>query len=289
MKKNTRIKESKSRILFRIINGFMLFLVCAIVIVPIWNVLITSLAEDKDVLGGTYLLWPKSLTLKNYITVLKSNYMQGLKNSLFVAFVGTAFSMVLTVPFGYALAQKRLIGRKIILKMVSFTMVFHSGIIPSYILIKNLGLIDTYASLILPFGLTTYNLILVRNFMGSISDSLVESAKLDGCNDYTALIHIILPLSMPILAAVTLFYFVGYWNRYTDVVLYINSGSKYTLQVLLRSLMFDGDTALAEAGRTVYDNTKRAVMVLGMLPVMIIYPFVQKHFVSGLMVGAVKE
>lgn len=288
MAKKSGIRESNARIAFRIINGLLLLGVCVVVVIPIWNVLITSFAEDKDVMGNAYLLWPKSFTAANYIKVLNSGYMRGMYTSLFVAAVGTVFAMALTVPLGYALAQKKLIGRSIIMKIITLTMVFDAGIMPFYILIKNLGMIDTYAALIIPFGISTFNLLIVKNYMTSLPDSLVESAKLDGCNDYTALIRIVLPLSLPILAAVTLFYFVSYWNRYTEVVMFINSNEKYTLQVMLRSLVFQSDGSLGD-GNVVYNNMKMAVMVLGMLPVLVIYPFVQKHFVSGLMLGSVKE
>lgn len=288
MKKNTgAIKESTSRKVFLVINRILLAMICLIVIIPIWNVIITSFAEDKDVMGSAYLLWPKSFTIKNYVKILNSGYMKGLYNSLFVAVSGTLMAMVLTVPLGYALAQKKLLFRNVIMKLITLTMVFDAGIMPFYILIKQLNLIDSYWALILPFAISTFNLIIVKNFMTSIPESLIESAQLDGCNDYTTIVRIVLPLSLPIIAAVTLFYFVSYWNRYTEVVMFINSNTKYTLQVMLRSLVFQSDGTLGE-GSVVYNNMKMAVMVLGMLPVLIIYPFVQKHFVSGLMLGSVK-
>lgn len=283
-----KIKESGSRKIFRLFNTFFLILVCIIVVIPIWNVVVTSFAQDQDVMGGVYLLLPKSFTLKSYIRVINSGYMRGFWNSMIVAVSGTALAMAVTVPMGFALAQKKLIGRKLIMRLISITLVFDAGIMPFYILIKTLGLIDTRLSLILPFAVSTFNLIIVKNYMSSIPESLIESAKLDGCNDFMILIKIVLPLAVPILSAVMLFYFVSFWNRYTEAVMFINNSSKYTLQVMLRALVFQSDGSLGE-GNVVYDNTKMAVMVLGMLPVLIIYPFVQKHFVSGLMLGGVKE
>ncbi len=274
-----KIRESRSRRIFRIFNALFLSLICVIVVIPIWNVIVTSFAEDKDVMGGVYLLFPKSFTLKNYVKVLNSGYMRGFWNSMFTAVVGTAVAMLVTVPMGYALAQKKLIGRKIIMRLISITLVFDAGIMPFYILIKTLGMIDSRWSLILPFAI---------NFMTSIPESLIESAKLDGCNDFMTLVKIVLPLSVPILSAVMLFYFVSFWNRYTEAVMFINNSSKYTLQVMLRALVFQSDGSLGE-GNIVYDNMKMAVMVLGMLPVLVIYPFVQRYFVSGLMLGGVKE
>ena len=282
------IRESSARKVFRFFNVLFLTMVCVIVVIPIWNVLITSLAEDKDVMGGVYLLYPKSLTFKCYTRVLNSGYMRGFRNSLFIASVGTVLAMTITTPVGYALAQKQLVGRNVIMKLISITLVFDAGIMPLYVLIRILGLIDNRWALILPFMLSTFNLIIVKNFMMSIPTSFVESAWLDGCNDLMALIRIVIPMSVPILAAVTLFYFVSFWNRYTEAVMFINNSSKYTLQVMLRALIYQSDGSLGE-GNIVYDNTKMAVMVLGMLPVMIIYPFVQRYFVTGLMLGGVKE
>ena len=285
---HNKIRESNARKIFRVFNALFLAIVCIIVIIPIWNVIITSFAEDKDVMGGVYLLIPKSFTLGNYVRILNSGYMRGFWNSMFVAVVGTVLAMLITVPLGYALAQKKLIGRKIIMRLISITLVFDAGIMPFYILIKNLGLIDSRWSLIIPFMISTFNLIIVKNYMTSIPDSLIEAAKLDGCNDLMTLIRVVIPLSVPILSAVMLFYFVAFWNRYTEAVMFINNSSKYTLQVMLRSLVFQSDGSLGE-GNIVYDNMKMAVMVLGMLPVLVIYPFVQRYFVSGLMLGGVKE
>ncbi|MBQ9325651.1 MAG: carbohydrate ABC transporter permease [Clostridia bacterium] len=284
--KNT-IRESGARKTFRVFNVLFLTLICVVVVIPIWNVLITSLAKDQDVMGGVFLIVPPSLTFQSYARVLHSGYMRGFWNSMYVALIGTACAMTITVPLGFALAQKRLIARNFFMKLVSLTLVFDAGIMPLYVLIRSLGLIDNRWSLILPFMLSSFNLIIVKNFMMSIPESFVESAWLDGCNDLMALVRIVIPMSVPILAAVTLFYFVSFWNRYTEAVMFINNSSKYTLQVMLRALIYQSDGSLGE-GNVVYDNTKMAVMVLGMLPVMLIYPFVQRHFVSGLMLGGVK-
>ena len=281
------IKDSNGRKAFRIINVLVLAFICLIFIIPIWNVLITSFAQDIDVMGNDYLLLPHSFTLQNYTRVLGSGYMGAFKNSLLVAVAGTILSMCMTVPMGFALAQKELIGRNILMKAIVFTMVFDAGIMPFYIVVRELGLINSMGAIIFPVALSTFNLIIIKNFMTSIPTSLLESATLDGCNDLMILVRIVLPLSVSIIAAVTLFYFVSYWNRYFEVIMFINDSRKYTLQVVLRGLMFESDESLG-GGTYVYNNLKMAVMVLGMLPVLIIYPFVQKHFVSGLMLGGVK-
>ena len=282
------IKETNGRKVFNWINRIFLLVICLAIIVPIWNVLITSVAVDKDVMGSDYLLVPHSFTLKNYQRVLQSGYMQAFKNSIFVAFVGTALSMLISLPLGYALSRKELVGRNFWMKMLSFTLVFDVRIMPFYIVVKSLHLINSMAAIIVPVAVSTFNVIIIKNYMTSIPESLVESARLDGCNDVVILVKIIIPLSISIIAAVVLFYFVSYWNRYFEVIMFINDGRKYTLQVVLRSLMFESDESLG-GGNYVYNNTKMAVMVLGMLPVLIIYPFVQKYFVTGIMVGGIKE
>lgn len=282
------IKETNGRKVFNWINRIFLLVICLAIIVPIWNVLITSVAVDKDVMGSDYLLVPHSFTLKNYQRVLQSGYMQAFKNSIFVAFVGTALSMLISLPLGYALSRRELVGRNFWMKMLSFTLVFDVGIMPFYIVVKSLHLINSMAAIIVPVAVSTFNVIIIKNYMTSIPESLVESARLDGCNDVVILVKIIIPLSISIIAAVVLFYFVSYWNRYFEVIMFINDGRKYTLQVVLRSLMFESDESLG-GGNYVYNNTKMAVMVLGMLPVLIIYPFVQKYFVTGIMVGGIKE
>lgn len=285
---NSTIRETKGRKVFNWINRIILALICLVIIIPIWNVLITSVAVDRDVMGTDYILVPHSFTLKNYQRVLQSGYMQAFRNSIFVAVVGTALSMFISLPLGFAISRRELVGRSFWLKMLTFTLVFDVGIMPFYIVVKSLHLINTMAAIIIPVSVSTFNVIIIKNYMSSIPESLVESARLDGCNDLVILVRIIIPLSISIIAAVVLFYFVSYWNRYFEVIMFINDGRKYTLQVVLRSLMFESDESLG-GGNYVYNNTKMAVMVLGMLPVLVIYPFIQKYFVTGLMVGGIKE
>jgi putative aldouronate transport system permease protein len=281
------IKESAGRKVFNVCNIIILALVVISIVIPIWNVLITSFAMDKDVVGNDYLLVPHSFTLENYYRVLHSGYMQAFRNSLFVAVVGTALSIVISIPLGFALSRKNLVGRKFLMGMLTFTLVFDVGIMPFYVVVRSLHMINKMAAIIVPVAVSTFNVIIIKNYMSAIPESLIESARLDGCNDYGVLLRIVLPLSVSIIAAVTLFYFVNYWNRYFEVIMFINDSRKYTLQVVLRSLMFEADDSLG-GEHYVYSNTKMAVMVLGMVPVLVIYPFIQKHFVSGLMIGSVK-
>ncbi|MFZ5988741.1 MAG: carbohydrate ABC transporter permease [Bacillota bacterium] len=287
MIKNGIIKAGLGRKAFNIFNGVFLTLVCLAVSVPLIMVIVTSLSPDEIVAKQGYVLIPKSITFKNYLQIFNSGYMPAFYNSLFVTACATVFSMIMTVTMGYAMAQKSLPGRKFIIRFVITTMVLDAGIIPFYLVVRQLGMIDSYLALIIPSAISTYNLILVKNYMSSIPESIIESARLDGCSEIGILARIVLPVSIPIIAAVTLFYAVAHWNTYFNVVMFINDSSKYTLQVLLRQLIFQSESAVSSV--SALNNFKMSVMIMTMLPVLILYPFIQKYFISGIMLGSVKE
>jgi putative aldouronate transport system permease protein len=250
-------------------------------------VVITSLSSNEVAAREAFVLVPKGIDLASYIAVFSSGgYLRSFIRSIWIALVATALSMVISTTMAYALAQKDLIWRNAFFNIVLLTMIVDGGIIPFYIVVRNLGMINTYWSLIIPTAVSTYNLILMRNFFRTIPESLLESARLDGANEFGILAKIVLPVSIPILAAITLFYAVNHWNRYFEVIMFINSSSKYTLQVLLRQLIFhsEGDGAYS----VMVNNFKMAVMVVAMLPILVLYPFIQKHFISGLMLGSIK-
>ena len=282
-----RKQDGVSRRVFVVANFLMLLVVCFIVLLPLWNIIITSLAQDADVQAGKYLLIPKSFTLRAYARIIRSGYIHSFYNSIGVSIFGTIFSMLITLPMAFSLAQKDLVARKFFMGFVIVTLMFDAGMIPLYVVVKSLHLIDTYAALVLPIALSSFNLIVMKNFMTSIPESFIESARLDGANDAKILTKIVIPVSIPIIAAITLFYFVMYWNRYFDVIMFINDTKKQTIQVLLRILIFEPDSSVS-GGEGVYNNSKMAVMMMGMLPVLVLYPFIQKYFVSGLMLGSIK-
>lgn len=279
-------KPGIGRKIFVILNGIILSSVCLVVLIPLVMILVTSLSPDAVVARKGFVLIPQAITFKNYIAILNSGYMKAFWNSVFVTVAATAFSMIMTVIMGYAMAQKDLIGRKFLIRFVIATMVLDAGIIPFYLVIKNLGMIDSYLSLIIPAAISTYNLILVKNYIASLPESLMESARLDGCTELGIMFKIVIPVSVPILAAITLFSAVSHWNSYFQVVMFINDSSKYTLQVLLRQLIFESESAVSS--HSALNNFKMAVMIMTMLPVIILYPFIQKHFISGIMLGSIK-
>ncbi|MGI5899736.1 MAG: carbohydrate ABC transporter permease [Christensenellales bacterium] len=279
--------NSAGRKMFIGANAAFIAIICLATIIPFWMVIITSLSSNEVAAKEGFVFIPKGLELTSYVNVFSSGgYFRAFIRSLWVTVVATALSMLLSTTMAYALAQKELIWRNGFMNLVLITMVIDGGIIPFYMVVRQLGMINSYFSLIIPMAISTYNLILMRNFFRSIPSSLIESARLDGSNEAGILVKIVLPVSVPILAAIMLFYAVGHWNRYFEVVMFINSSNKYTLQVLLRQLIFhsEGDGTYS----VMVNNFKMAVMVIAMLPILLLYPFIQKYFISGLMLGSIK-
>lgn len=279
--------NSIGRRIFMVFNSILCFVICMAVLFPLWMAVMTSLAPDQQVIWKEFVVWPESFSFNTYKIVFKSGYMQGFINSVSTTVIGTIASMILTMFAGYALAQKDLVFRKFFMGFIFITMVFANGIIPFYMVVQKLGLIDKMAAIVIPVLIQTYNLILMKNYMVSIPESLIESARLDGCSEIGILFRIVIPVSIPIIAAITLFYAVHYWNQYLNVVMFINDGTKYTVQVLLRQLVFENASVQTGQNR-VYSNFKMTVMVVAMLPVIIMYPFIQRYFISGIMLGSIK-
>ena len=281
-------KLSVGRKLFLSLNFLLCVFIILAVLFPLWMAFATSVAPDRQVIQGDFVIIPESISFSCYATVFQSGYMKGFLNSVMVAVVGTVLSIILTLFTGYALAQKDLIFRRFFMGFIFVTMVFNAGIIPFYMVVRNLKMIDSYFALFIPVLIQTYYLILMKNYMISIPESLIESARLDGCSELGILFKIVVPVSIPIIAAITLFYVVFYWNQYLNVVMFINDSQKYTIQVLLRQLIFD-NASIQTGQNRVYPNFKMAVMFLAMLPVLVFYPFIQRYFISGIMLGSIKE
>ena len=281
------IKISSGRRLFFICNNIFIALVCIIVFIPLWMVLLTSLSSDTIAAAQGYVIFPTEIDFSSYARVFKSTgYMSSFVNSIWITIISTILSMVLTTTMAYALSQRDLICQKFFMNLVLATMFLDGGIIPFYMVVRNMGMINSYISIIIPISIGTYNLILMRNYFRTIPESLIESARLDGCSELGTLMRIVLPVSIPIIAAVALFYTVTHWNRYFEVVMFINDSRKYTLQVQLRNLIFAGSSEVTSD--PVFNNFKMAVMVLAMLPVLVLYPFIQRYFISGIMLGSIK-
>ena len=270
----------------------LLSLIC---IIPFIHVLAVSISGDSEVYANNVWLIPKDINLNAYKVVVKDpSMMHSLVYTVIVTVLFTALGMFLTICAAYALSRERLKGRKILNVIFIITMYFSAGVIPEYLLIDRLNLLDTTAALVLPLAFSAYNMIILRTAMQALPKSLEEAAQLDGCNDFRILIQIMLPLCIPTLATLTLFYAVGRWNAFQDALYYIQSDALKPLQLKLYNLVnASGSTgALSqEAGggeQQAAEVVKSATIMFATIPIIIVYPFVQRYFVSGVMIGAVK-
>ena len=291
-KANTHSRMSLGDRIFDSINVVLLGLLALIIIYPLVYVLSASFSDPVSVASGDMILWPVNLTLENYEEVFKNqSIITGYRNSLIILVSGTALNLVMTVLAAFPMSRRDLWGRNVMMKLMTFTMFFSGGLIPTYLLItRTLGLMNSWLALILPGAISVYNMIIMRTyFQTSIPYELQEAADIDGCSPFGVLIRIILPLSGPILAVIGLYYGVGHWNSYFSALLYINREELQPLQLYLRrvltlnsnqSLLSTGsDEAARQAMRA--ETIKYAVIVVSSVPMLVIYPFVQKFFVKG--------
>lgn len=292
-KLKTKKKVSKSEQILQVIIVLFLLTFSAMCLLPFLNILGSSFATSAEISTRPFILIPKTFTLDAYRYILSTpTIFRSVGVSIVITVLGTFVSMTVTSFMAYALSRKYLHGRRFFNFLVVFTMLFSGGMIPGFLLVKKLGLIDSIWSLILPGTVSAYNMIIMRNFFQGIPDSLEESAKMDGCSNLGVFFRIILPLSLPSIATISLFYAVAYWNSYSGAILYINTPDKWPIQLLLRQIVIvsSGMNADASAVDVVppAQSIKMAVIMISTLPMLIVYPFVQKYFVKGAMVGSVK-
>ncbi|TVY12017.1 carbohydrate ABC transporter permease [Paenibacillus cremeus] len=290
-----RYKPTLGSRLFDTANVIFLVLSAAITLFPFVYILATSLAPLSQVLRGGLILWPQGITWDAYHTIFSNRHFVGsLWITIFITVLGTFVNLLFTTFMAYPLAKKRLKGRSVILFLVLFTMLFSGGLIPSYMIVKSLGLLNTVWSLILPGAISAFNLIIMKNFFQSIPEELEEAARIDGCKNLGVLFRIVLPLSMPALATFTLFYAVGHWNSFFGAVMYITKSNLWPIQVVLRQMIIEGSTqefleALSSADKQVVPATiKMAAIMVATVPILLVYPFLQKHFAKGVLLGSVK-
>lgn len=280
-------KGRRGRTIFMICNILLMIVIMVIMLVPIFKVVSDSL----DAKGSTELrLFPQEMTLGAYQIICQTvSLYRPFLISIFVTVTGTLIALTLTSLGAYVLSIGKLPGRTLLTYLILFTMIFHGGMIPTYLVIKSLHLVDTLWAVILPLSCNTFFLILLKNFFSSIPVSIIESAEIDGCSPLGVLTKIILPLSKPGLAAIGLFYAVHYWNSFFQFIIYINNSDLYNFQVKLREMVLSD--AQVDNGNldTVYIRTlQNAAIVVSIIPVAMLYPFLQKHFVKGINLGAIK-
>lgn len=294
-------KPGENPLYARIIIYVILALCGAVTAYPLINVLAKSLSESHAMWDHPMMIWPHEFCLDAYEYILNTPSLnKSFMISVFVTVVGTFANVCFTVTTAYSLSRIHAPGNKIMLWYVVIPMLFGGGLIPFYILLKDLGMLDTMWALIIPGLIAPANVVLIRNFFWSIPDSLHEAALIDGANEFQVLTRIILPLSKAAIASVALFYAVGHWNDYFSGLMYINDNQKWPLQVLLKSIIIDmsslamkgGNTnALNELGKVKLqpENIRNAVIIYSTVPILMIYPFIQKYFTKGIIVGAVKQ
>lgn len=291
-------KTSNSDKIFYSIVNITLILLLLVVAIPILNIFASSFSSGRAVASGRVFIWPVEWSLEGYAAVFRNNYIwSGYANTIYYTIVGTTINVILTLLAAYPLSRSDMPGVNIFMLIFAFTMIFAGGMIPSYLLIKNLGMLNTRWAIILPGAISVYNMIITRTyFISSIPKDLLEAAHIDGCSDFRYFIKIALPLSKSIIAVIALFYAVGHWNAYFNAFLYLSDKDLYPLQIILRdillvntmdsSMMIDAEMQASRANLA--DLLKYSLIIVASLPIWCVYPFVQKYFVQGVMIGSLK-
>ena len=297
-KLNSFSRQSRGDKIFNVINGLLIAVVLIMIIYPLWFVIIASVSDPAKVLGGQVILMPRKFTLEGYRMVFRDPMiMTGYRNTLFYTVTGTAINLVMTILAAYPLSRKDWVGRGFFMGVLMFTMFFSGGIIPTYLMMNSLGMINTVWAMILPGAVSVYNTIIMRTFfINSIPPELQEAAQVDGCSNTRLLIQIVLPLSKQILAVMVLFYGVAHWNAFFNALIYLTESKRYPLQLVLRSILIQntasqdmlGDLDTMGSRVMMAETIKYALIIVSTLPMMVLYPFLQRFFEKGVMVGAVK-
>ncbi|MEC0265742.1 carbohydrate ABC transporter permease [Paenibacillus anseongense] len=283
----------------RIFDGFnytFLTLFALVTLLPFIYIISVSFAEPEEVLRRGFILFPTSFSLEGYRYIFST---QTIVNSLFVTIgitvVGTFINLLFTSLLAYPLSRQDFEGRKLFMMLIVFTMLFHGGILPTFLVVKALGMLNSYWSLLIPNAISAFNLIVVVSFFRQLPEGLEEAAKIDGCSDVGLLFRIVLPLSAPVLATFALFYAVGHWNTFFNAIMYINDSKMWPIQVWLRQIVILSQGGIGDS--TQFDQNyiappsqiiKMAVIVISTVPILLVYPFLQKHFAKGVMIGSVK-
>ena len=295
-KQSNRIRPTRASRTFDAFNVVFMALFMFVTLYPFWYVVMVSLSDGRAVLAGKVSLWPVNFTLATYKVALSdSSIITGFRNTVVYTVLGTFINLAMTSMCAYPLARPNLEGKKALMGFIVFTMFFSGGMVPTYLVVNQLGIIDTIWAMVLPGAISTYNMIVMRTFFMGIPESMHESACLDGANDIQILLRIVLPVSKPIMATMLLFYAVGHWNGYMNALMYLNSKALFPLQSILRNMVVDGQltNSTTEVGagssfEVIETTMKYATIVVSTLPIIMIYPFVQKYFVKGVMIGSIK-
>ncbi len=280
--------------MFDFFNYFLLALIALITVLPFIHVVGSSFATSAEVANTKFLLFPTKFTLDAYEYIFSTDTIfKGLGVSVIVTLGGTLWSMFFSTLTAYGLARKDLVGRRVINFLIVFTLLFNGGMIPTFLVVQQTGLLNSLWALIIPVTINAFNMIILRSFFVNIPESLEESAKIDGANDFSILFRIVLPISLPAIATISLFYAVTYWNTYMHAILYLSDAGKWPIQVLLRQIVVLA-SGLTYDGAAYTDvpppetTIKMATIVVATVPILLVYPFLQKYFAKGALLGSVK-
>lgn len=281
---------------FRILKGVLLIGICAAVILPFLGIVSTSLATREQITAaGGFVLFPTEINFSSYASIFAGGVVsRAMAVSIGITVVGTALALFASSLLAYAVSRPGSYGQKPMLMLILLSLLFTPGLIPSYLLVKELGLLDSYLALILPTALSAFNVIVLRAFFMGIPGELTDSARIDGAGHFTVFVRIVLPLSKAVLAVIGLFYAVGYWNAFFNALIYINDPGKWPLQLVLRTYVVNnaeiGAADLGAASEVLppQRSIQMAILVVTMVPILLVYPFLQRHFAKGVLTGAVK-
>ncbi|WP_261305269.1 carbohydrate ABC transporter permease [Paenibacillus andongensis] len=296
MREQTLNRKKSDEKIFDIVVNILAALIVVVVLYPLIFIVSASFSDPALLLNGEVILLPKHITLEAYKNVFQNDQIwHSYGNTILYTIVGTSINLLMTTLAAYPLSRPDLPGRGGIMFFITLTMFFSGGIIPSYLIVKQLGMVDTMWALVFPGAIATYNLIVMRTyFQTSIPWEIQEAAHIDGCSNWKLLTHVILPLSKPILAVMVLFYAVGHWNSFFNALIYIRSKDLFPLQLVMREMLlisqadsFDSSADLVDKV-LLAESIKYVVIIISSLPVLLMYPFVQKHFVKGVMIGSLK-
>lgn len=291
------IKISPSRRVFLFINMFLLITISLISLLPLMHVFAQSFSSSTAIDAGDVAFLPVELTLENFMFVFRdSSILRAYGVTIFLTVFGTLFNLLATASLAYPLSRKEFLGRKYILLMVLFTMIFSAPLIPTFLVVQGLGLLDTIWALIFPSAISAFNLFVMRSFFISIPDDLIDAARIDGLGEIRILFQVVLPLSKPALATLGIFYAVAHWNSYFQALMFIENQKLYPLQIKLRQMIVE-DTFTNDPSADFYqsmlqtspEGIKMATIVVATVPILLIYPFLQRHFVKGFMLGSLKD
>lgn len=290
--------QSMSDKIFNIFNFVFMSMIAIAILYPLYFVFLASFMDPDQVNKGGLLIFPKSFYLDGFKKIFEYKPLwDGYLNSIMYTLIGTFINLAVTIPCAYALSRKGLAGKGPIMMLFAFTMFFSGGLIPTYLLISNLGMLDTIWAITLPVAASVWNIIITRTyFQSNIPDELLEASVMDGCSDFRFFFSIALPLSKVIIAVMALFYGIGHWNSFFEPLLYLSSTEKFPLQVILRNLLIMNeagsrmviDPMSLAAKQRIAEQLKYGVIVVACLPLLIVYPFVQKYFTQGVMIGSIK-